>query len=270
MKDQNLKKNLRLLIGYSSSITDVCNDIKISRQQFTKYLSGKSLPRLRSLQKICDYFGLEDWELLLPHDEFRKLIAIRPIKTGQNKHSFSNNFMSELQNKSLSIRDMGSFLGYYYNHFIVKGKKSMIQRSLYHIYEVDGFVGTRCIERLENIDGSSRFTKYDGIAYYSGNRIYVSERERCFGQTIWHTILYTTGSYHGQFFSGLGLGNTWDSVQDISCYRSIFQFLGQSVDLYKALKHCGLYYPDSSDIPIYIRENIHNKIDIGDNAFVAA
>ena len=136
MKDQNLVKNLRLLIGYSASITKVCNDIKISRQQFTKYLSGRSLPRLRSLQMICDYFGLEDWELLLPHDEFRKLITIRPIKIGQNNQSFSNKFISEVQKKSQSINDMGSFLGFYYNHFIVKAKKSMIQRSLIQLFEV--------------------------------------------------------------------------------------------------------------------------------------
>ena len=71
-------RNLRLLIGYSPSITQVCREIQISRQQFSKYLSGRSAPRLRSIQRICDYFGLEEWELILPHPEFRKLIAIRP------------------------------------------------------------------------------------------------------------------------------------------------------------------------------------------------
>ena len=269
MKDQNLGKNLRLLIGYSASITDVCNDIKISRQQFTKYLSGRSLPRLRSLQMICDYFGLEDWELLLPYDEFRKLITIRPIKTGQNNQSFSNKFISEVQKKSQSINDMGSFLGFYYNHFIVKAKKSMIQRSLIQLFEVDGLIGTRSIERLVNIDGSSSVTKYDGIAYYSGHRLYVSERERWLGQTIWHTTLFAT-STRQQFFSGLGLGNTMESVQDISCYRSIFQFLGPSVNRYNALKGCGIFDPTSPEIPLFIRQNIHNTIDAGENAFVAA
>ena len=269
MKNQNISKNLRLLIGYSTSITDVCKDIKISRQQFTKYLSGRSLPRLRSLQMICDYFGLEDWELLLPHDEFRQLITIRSIKTFQNNQSFSNRFISEIQKKSRAIHDMGSFLGYYYNHFIIKAKKSMIQRSLIQLFEVDGFIGTRSVERLVNIDGSSSVTKYDGVAYYSGHRLYISERERFLGQTIWHTTLFATPTRQ-QFFSGLGLGNTTESVQDISCYRSIFQFLGSSVNLHNALRGCGMFDPTSPEIPIFIRQNIHNTIDADENAFVAA
>ena len=113
-------------------------------------------------------------------------------------------------------------------------------------------------------------TKYDGIAYYSGHRLYISERERFLKQTIWHTTLYATTTRREQFFSGLGVGNTTASVQDISCYRSIFQFLGRTVDPYDALKGCGLFKPDSPEIPAYIREHIENKIEIGDNAFVAA
>ncbi len=266
----NVGKNLRLLIGYSPSITQVCNEIKISRQQFSKYLSGRSFPRLRSLQRICDHFGLEDWELLLPHLEFRHLIAIRPPENISNSRSYANAFVSEIRAKSQSTKNLEPFLGYYYNHFILKAKESMIQRSLVQLFEVDAIVGTRTIERMVNADGTSHVTKYDGIAYYSGHRLYISERERFLKQTIWHTTLYATTTRREQFFSGLGVGNTTASVQDISCYRSIFQFLGRTVDPYDALKGCGLFKPDSPEIPAYIREHIENKIEIGDNAFVAA
>ena len=82
--------------------------------------------------------------------------------------------------------------------------------------------------------------------------------------------LYATTTRREQFFSGLGVGNTTASVQDISCYRSIFQFLGRTIDKYDALKGCGLYEPNSPEIPAYIREHIENRIEPGDNAFVAA
>ena len=69
-------RNLRLLIGYSPSITQVCREIQISRQQFSKYLSGRSAPRLRSIQRICDYFGTyfvsKNGNLFLPHLEFNQ------------------------------------------------------------------------------------------------------------------------------------------------------------------------------------------------------
>ena len=266
----NIGKNLRLLIGYSPSITQVCNEIKISRQQFSKYLSGRSSPRLNSMQRICDYFGLEEWELILPHSEFRQLIAIRPPENILNYRSYEDTFISELRTKSQSTKSLAPFLGYYYNHFIAKHKESMIQRSLVHLFEVESVVGTRTIERIVNANGAADVTKYDGIAYYSGHRLYISEQESFLKQTIWHTTLYATTTRREQFFSGLGLGNTTASVQDISCYRSIFQFLGRTVDKYDALKGCGLFKPNSSEIPAYIREHIENKIEIGDNAFVAA
>ena len=118
--------------------------------------------------------------------------------------------------------------------------------------------------------GAATVTKYDGIAYYSGHRLYISEQESLLKQTIWHTTLYATTTRREQFFSGLGVGNTTASVQDISCYRSIFQFLGRTIDKYDALKGCGLYEPNSPEIPAYIREHIENRVEPGDNAFVAA
>ena len=263
-------KNLRLLVGYSSSITQVCRQIKISRQQFTKYLSGKSFPRLQSLQRICDHFGLEDWEILLPHSDFRKLITLNASFGSSNHPSYSNKFLAEIRNKSLPSSSLAPFLGFYYNHFILKAKQSMIQRSLVYLFEVDGMVATKTIERTANTDNVMSVSKYDGIAYYSGHRLYISEREKFLGQTIWHTTLYATTTKREQFFSGLGLGNTTDSVQDISCYRSIFQFLGRSVNIRDALGGCGLFKLDDLEIPTYIREQIENKIEVGDNAFVAA
>ena len=270
MESSDLSRNLKLLIAYSESISEVCKKIKISRQQFTKYLSGKSFPRLQSLQRICDHFGLEDWEILLPHSDFRKLITIKTPFGVSDHPSFSNKFLAEIRKKSLSSRSLAPFLGFYYNHFVLKAKQSMIQRSLVYLFEVDGMVATKTIERTANTDNVMSVSKYDGIAYYSGHRLYISEREKFLGQTIWHTTLYATTTKREQFFSGLGLGSTTDSVQDISCYRSIFQFLGRTISLREALNGCGLFDLDDTEIPIYIRDHIENRIETGDNAFVAA
>ena len=74
-------KNLRLLISYSQSIASVSRDLQISRQQFTKYLAGENLPSVRNLRKISDYFGVEETEILMPVDDFRKLIALNPPRS---------------------------------------------------------------------------------------------------------------------------------------------------------------------------------------------
>lgn len=270
MKRNDLSRNLKLLVAYSTSISDVCKKINISRQQFTKYLSGKSFPRLQRLQRICDHFGLEDWEILLPHSDFRKLITLNTSFGSANHPSYSNKFLAEMRNKSMSSGSLTPFLGFYYNHFILKAKQSMIQRSLVYLFEADGMVATKTIERTANTDKVMSVSKYDGIAYYSGHRLYISEREKFLGRTIWHTTLYATTTKREQFFSGLGMGSTTDSVQDISCYRSIFQFLGRTISVREALSGCGLFNLNDTEIPTYVRDHIENRIERGDNAFFAA
>jgi transcriptional regulator with XRE-family HTH domain len=55
--------NLRERCKGYSSIADACRAVGINRQQFNKYLSGAMLPNARSLKRICEAFGIEDWEL---------------------------------------------------------------------------------------------------------------------------------------------------------------------------------------------------------------
>jgi transcriptional regulator with XRE-family HTH domain len=58
--------NLRIKCQKFESIAEACRVIGINRQQFNKYLSGAMLPNARSLQRICDVFAIEEWELFIP------------------------------------------------------------------------------------------------------------------------------------------------------------------------------------------------------------
>ena len=46
-----------------SSISQVCRDIGMNRQQFNKYLSGVTLPSPATLEKLAVYFGVEQRSL---------------------------------------------------------------------------------------------------------------------------------------------------------------------------------------------------------------
>lgn len=267
----SFRQNLRLLCGYSRSVSDVCRRAGISRPQFNKYLSGKSSPSIRSLRRICDHFGVEEWELLLPYDQFYKLIAFRPPNSALQNRPQKSLFESEIWKKSDSKGKMKAFLGFYHSFVVLKGPNSVILRSLMHLYEVDGAVFTTNIER-EQTDPSTKkfFSKYDGVAYRAGNRMFISERERYQGETIWHTVLYATGVKREQYYLGLSLGSTTTSLQDIVSYRVIFQHLGTDVNLRQVLKDCGHFELDSPEIPLYVRQRIENRIEKGDNAFVVA
>ena len=51
-------KNLRELCDERPSVSAVCRDLSINRQQFARYLSGNALPSKDNLARICEYFGI--------------------------------------------------------------------------------------------------------------------------------------------------------------------------------------------------------------------
>lgn len=59
----NMARNLQLLCGQIGSANFVCRELGINRQQFEKYLKGRSFPSSSTLEKICDYFHISEEEL---------------------------------------------------------------------------------------------------------------------------------------------------------------------------------------------------------------
>lgn len=59
----NMGSNLRRLTNQIGSANFVCRELDINRQQFEKYLKGRSLPSPATLKKICGYFRISEEEL---------------------------------------------------------------------------------------------------------------------------------------------------------------------------------------------------------------
>lgn len=58
-----MANNLRRLTSQIGSANFVCRELDINRQQFEKYLKGRSLPSPSTLKKICSYFRVSEEEL---------------------------------------------------------------------------------------------------------------------------------------------------------------------------------------------------------------
>lgn len=72
-----LAENLRLLCRSQRSVSEVCRRIGLNRQQFGRYLSGAGRPSDHNLQRICDYFGVTEADLLLDPVELREKLRAR-------------------------------------------------------------------------------------------------------------------------------------------------------------------------------------------------
>lgn len=267
--EDRMAQNLKLLCSYSGSISAACRGIGISRQQFTKYLSAKAVPSLRTIRRICDYFGLDDWELMLEPTEFKELIALKPKENDTSNSPLAEFFMLEPDELEKSKENLKRFEGYYYNHFMPRYADRCIVRSLVHIFFDKGQCYLKNIERYDDGSGNAAsVVKYQGIIQYSVGRLFLYEREASMRRMSWQSVLYTTDLKTVRYLSGLSMGITSNSKRDIACYRVIFQFLGKDIDKRRALGGCGRYDSDSREIPPFIRNRIRNDVDITDNALM--
>ena len=262
-----LPENLRLLCGYCPSVSYVCRAIGVSRQQFTKYLSGKSTPSLSSFRKISDFFGVDETELLMPVKEFKELIALHPPSVSPKLPS-QDFISSSVHSNAQSHREIKPYLGYYYSHFIIGNMPDRINRALIHIYDHRGAILTQNFERYpENSDGAAEVGKYEGVALYNAERLFIYEKEKFTGKRIWQTVVYAADLKSSKYLSGLTMGIATDSVRDIACYRIIYSFLGREIDLRSALSGCGTFKLDSSEIPKYIRDRVTNQMHSNETSF---
>lgn len=81
---ENFSANLKLAASYYPSISEMCRKLGINRQQFMKYLSGTSFPSRYNMRRMCDFFGFDEYEILLPHDQFRNIVRLRPVQDGDS------------------------------------------------------------------------------------------------------------------------------------------------------------------------------------------
>jgi len=267
MSADDLPANLRLLCSYGGSITSVCRQIGINRQQFTKYMAGTSRPGLSNIRRIADHFGLEDFELLMDHEAFRKLVSIRrPIAPSIS--DLSEEIRKTLFLTSDSVTPLLKQVGYYHNYFMPLEFPGCILRGLSHVYEQNGYIVSRNVERYPR-DPRVRVKKYNGIFVHTGDKIVMFERESTVGRALWLSILYPYEQDQPQLLHGLTVGVTRSSGREIACYRVVLEYLGNDVDLRQAMRGCDIYGEDDERIDPEIRRRIKSDILPHELAFMA-
>ncbi|TPJ66647.1 MULTISPECIES: helix-turn-helix transcriptional regulator [unclassified Mesorhizobium] len=265
MASEDLPENLRLLCSYSKSVSEVCRRLGINRHQFQKYLNGTAFPSLRTLRRIGDYFGVEESEILLDTKQFSELVAVkRPIidSPWETRKRISNLlFLGPSNNERFR-----NITGFYHNHFCAAEYPGRILRGLVHIYNDNGVIFSKNIERkLPQRDRTIR--KYDGLLVNSADRIIMYEREASVGKMAWITIYYQGDRDQPDILLGLSVGITGTFTRELACYRVLLQRLPSSLNLRTALRQCGVFDFGDPVIDEDIQARVRNKMDDEDWAF---
>ncbi len=254
----NLVANLRFACSFSPSVSDICRKLGINRQQFTKYLSGAAFPSRHNLRRICDFLGVDEFEILMPHDQFRRILQLRPHRSG-DAPPVPEALDTLLVHAQRQKGHLGRYLGYYYTYYASLSRPGLVLRALLHIYPWQDFVAYRRIERLnDGRGGPPDVYKYRGLVIEVGDRLHMMDQETLTGSELTHTILFPVYRNRVSLLSGLTMGVSGADTRQPSATRIMMEYVGRNVDARDALRRCGLYLPGSPEIPAPIAAHLRS------------
>jgi len=254
----DFSENLRLLCGRKRSVSELCREIGVNRQQFGRYLSGAVMPSAHNLRRICAHFDIDERELFEPAAGFRA----RHAPTASDPRNLPwRALLQAFPGDRVALR---RYLGLYHSHFISPSWPGTVMRALVQLHERQGFVLSRSVERaVDPTRGVRQRSKYEGLVSFIGERLFVVEREATSRVSIVETILFPAHRHQLNYLRGMTFGVSWRPRRSPYASRAIWKRLRDGADPREALAQCGVFRLDSRQIDPVVRGFV------GDDTFPA-
>ncbi len=266
---EDFARNLRLLCSYYRSIAEVCRRLDINRPQFNRYLSGRYLPSGHTLRRFCDFFGVEEHEILMPSAQFERLVQVRPRAAAPTAPASPEApHLDRL--KEIGSAGLDKYLGYYFETYLSMACPGRILRTLVCLERRDDRV---CYQRTERLIEHPREKAYHGVylglAHFLTDRIFLADYETLTGLEMTQTILFPSFKNRVTRLTGLKLGVSGSGERMPCCARVVYEYLGPHIDVRRALRLCGLYDPEDPRIDEATRAAVANEVAPGEWHFRA-
>lgn len=249
----DLAQNLRTLSSYGRSTSDICRRLGLNRQQFDRYLTGKTLPSLSTLRRICDFFGVDEAEILMTPRAFADLVRLRPPRLGLKPSRFDAQLAMLVGRHDGTDALLMRHAGFYHVYACPDPTRRYILRTLSWIGQIEGAWISKTIERHSPDEFAVPSTlRYSGIVLEAHGRIIVQEREQGRGRALWTTVLIAS-DHLPSFLPGLVLGIAPEGSHDVGATRTVWHNLGASIDVRAAVRACKVISPDAPELPEYVR-----------------
>ncbi len=251
----SLAENLRLLCSYKRSVSEVCRRLQINRQQFARYLTGETIPSSGNIRKICDYFGVEEHEILMPAEQFRDIIVVRTRQPIAPFDTSMGDLAKHIKDDAghLSHR----YIGCYYRYLRSIEYRGSIIKACVRVFENGGRVWLKSIERMK-VPGAPRdegfdVYKYNGVLMHMSDRIFIVETDTILNSGITETILYPNHKNPMSLLFGKAIGISSGLSREPYLTPIVYEFLGSYVPPRLLVANCGLLPEDSPQIDARIR-----------------
>ena len=262
-------RNLRTLCTAHRSVSEVCRLTGINRQQFGRYLNGTYRPSRYNLRRICDIFGVRESDLMLPATEFETFLNSNffEIKQGGGAGWLGRNLENLVAMSDPSLR---KYLGWYHSYSYSFGWPNWIIRSLVNVYEHQGRVLSKTIERVRDpIHGGRFIYKFEGLVTTSADRIFIAEHDSLQQDDFSLKILFRTHRSHVNFLSGLVTGISSRPDRQPTSARVVLEYLGRTIDTRTELRKCGMFIESHHDVNPEILSIIDNTFAEGETVLHA-
>lgn len=270
--NEDFARNLRLLCSYYKSIAEVCRRLGINRPQFNRYLSGRYRPGGHTLRRLCAFFGVEEHEILLPSAQFERLVQLRPLPADEAPAVVESGPEAAHLAHLRAIGSVGldRFLGSYFETYLSMACPGKILRTLVTLRRDGDSVHYQRTERMpDDTLGKTYHGVYLGVVHLLTDRIFLNDYETLTGLEMTQTILFPSFKNRVSRLSGLKLGVSGSGERMPCCTRVVYEYLGNTVSVRRALRLCGLYDIDDARIDEATRRAITNDMAPGDWHFRA-
>ncbi len=252
--------NLKLLCSHYRSIAEVCRKLAINRAQFNKYLSGQSRPTPYNLKRICDFFGVEAYELSLPGEQFVDLIGAR--SSDQPERALADPLLELLGPLRQYSSSLTRYCGYYFEYANCMSVPGQVLLSLVHLREERGSFLFERQERQEPARGGAGKAeewvrcRYLGAAFNLQDRLFLIDYESLTGNEMSQTILIPSYKSRIKRLNGLKTGVSSGDLRTPACTRVVWEYLGEEINRVSAYRQVMLYSPDDPRIDADIRQRL--------------
>lgn len=269
--EANYRANLQFCCDHYRSVSEVCRRLNLNRQQFNRYLVGSAAPSRHNHRRISNFFGLEEHELLMPHEAFaetfaRRTSAVQPL-------SALDRYAALLREASRSgSRNLHEYGGFYFKYFYSYLGNGRIKRELAHWrYDGDTLVSSvkqRFTGEDEDGEASLRFATYHGLVGSLGDRLTTIDVQRGGSREMAMMILYPRRRVLKQLH-GMTIGVSHGSTRAVGAARVVMDFLGTQIDIRAALGALGTFDANDPSVPEAIRRGVKNEIRPDETLFLA-
>ena len=245
-------KNLEELCSRVKSVSALCRELSLNRQQFARYQSGEGMPSPYNLRKIASYFQLSAADLCLPHEAFQEVLKNSSL-TSTPAHP--NYVLDILGGAAEDQARNETFAGHYFAFLQSPTEPAKLLKSLVHFY----IAGNRLLSRWDESftrakDGSFQSSRYEGVVRFLGDHMFIVDVETSAREVILETILRIPYRRRSKVLTGITMGMTTGQQRIPFASIAVFRSLGQRINEAAQRKQCGFFDLSSKSVDPIVRE----------------